>query len=43
LALGGTTTLVYVTFYPPAMASGWWGGRGPALLTVALSALVAEQ
>jgi len=41
-ALGGTTNLVFVTFYPAVMASGWWGGRGPVLLSVALCALTGD-
>ena len=41
-ALGDTTNLVFVTFYPATMASGWWGGRGPALLTVLICALTGD-
>ena len=41
LALGGTSSLVFVTFYPAAMASGWWGGRGPALVTIAFCSTAA--
>ena len=41
LLLGHTTTLVFVTFYPAVMASAWWGGRSPSILTVALCAAAA--
>jgi PAS domain S-box-containing protein len=40
--LGGSTNLVFVTFYPAVMAAGWWGGRGPALVTVALCAIAGD-
>jgi PAS domain-containing protein len=42
LLLGETTRLIFVTFYPAVMASAWWGGRGPAMLAMALCALAAD-
>lgn len=41
--LGGATTLLYVTYYPAVMASAWWGGRGPALLSVLVCAVAADH
>jgi PAS domain S-box-containing protein len=42
LLLSEMTSLVFVTLYPAVMASAWWGGRGPAMLSVGLCALTAD-
>ena len=38
----GPTALPYITFFPAVAWAAWYGGLGPGLLAVALSALVAN-
>lgn len=38
----GLTALPFVTFFPAVAAAAWYGGLGPALLSLGLSALVSN-